>query len=411
MAPAERSVAAGPMRSRVHDLLEDAEGTGCEGPNDGERSLVASSSFAPPRGSTSGGMASSSRSRTRLGVTCDASPEHEDERKNAERWEGILERWLRRTHEKELEPGPFKRLRARRARRICLLEACGNPKFQLSTEDRERLSALDLHRTDGPIRGACSATEVPEAAPASSAEPREPEEQSTCPDFKAPPAKSGKKLWLVADYPMPPAWKGHPKREAKDALRPGGWAPTNKDFWAAVPTGADAQTAESAAEIRSKLKKAGKVAELNIVGHGNSSGIGMSGTVTPNKGGEVSVGFGNIFTAADFKPDTHPEVRESLVPGAAINLFSCHAAGGAIGMAKLIAENTCTAVRASPNQISYCPSINNPPTRITDRNWVFVEPGTTADGSCAELRQRGFRNLIPSLRTTTPGKKHKPIVL
>ncbi|NVB39319.1 hypothetical protein G6O69_15860 [Pseudenhygromyxa sp. WMMC2535] len=163
-------------------------------------------------------------------------------------------------------------------------------------------------------------------------------------------------------------------------------------------------------------KSPGSIAELNIVGHGNKNYLGLAGKITPTAHG-VDVDFTSWMDIGDFeterirridleaaKTQTVPEDPESMAnrfaPGAAINIYACHAGGG-FAFGESLAKALCVTVRAFSRTIGYCPDIADNRSRITDRSWVAI-------GDSCEGRTRGFTSLLGQFGQVGPNKPKKP---
>ncbi|NEZ56226.1 eCIS core domain-containing protein [Adonisia turfae] len=375
--------------------------------------------------------------------TCTQSEEEETELNRARRplIHSILTGWLRKVENKNLKVGPLRRLRARRARRICLLSLCGDSDFSLTDNALiQKLQAFDLATDKGKAYGVCSRLGNV-SAPTDTATPQEDAEETEetiCPDFKMPPASQGKTLWVLGDFKKPAVWNNQ-HREAKAMVGDHTWSPSTEDFRAAA--GGKGEVIGSVKALADKIKAQGKkgVSELNLVGHGNDSYLALSGKIFP-PGEEIIDEYGDederpISTARVNFNETGlvngyalsvdgaagMDLKPYFAPGAVINLYACNTATLSVLPAG-IAKQLCTVVYRSDDTISYCPHINNKnpkKLKIVSRNKVYVEgTGTETSSSttrtCQNSQKDGFEAL--KLRQVKPGaltqkRRKQPISL
>ncbi|MEM1251931.1 MAG: DUF4157 domain-containing protein [Cyanobacteria bacterium P01_H01_bin.21] len=340
----------------------------------------------------------------------------------------ILMRWLRRVDNKDLRVGSLPRLRARRARRVCLLSLCGDPDFSLTNNAlAQKLQAFDLETDKGKAHGVCSRLSNVSTPTDTAAAPEETEEaeETICPDFKMPPASQGKTLWILGDFKKPAVWNNQ-HREAKAMVGDHTWSPSTDDFRAAA--GGKGEVIGSVKALADKIKAQGKkgVSELNLVGHGNDSYLALSGKIFP-PGQEIIDEYGDederpidtarvnfadagLVNGYELSPNGSAgmDLKPYFAPGAVINLYACNTATLSVLPAG-IAKQLCTLVRRSDDTISYCPHINNrnpKKLKIVSRNKVYVEgTGTETDSkatrTCQNSQKNGFEAL--KLRPVKPG--------
>jgi len=279
------------------------------------------------------------------------------------------------------------------------------------------------------VEGSPGAAKKAAASPAQAGgTPSQSAEAQTCPDYKAPPATSGKKLWVVGNWEKPAKWSRSPRAEAYDAYHAENgdrWAPSVEDFRAGVPK--VPAIVSTRAELHELIRRQGKngIAELNIIGHGHEDGLYLNGKMTPligQKKGNVIVDFTG-FEASQigilaFEPSSRQggKFKQYFAPGAEVNLLACHLAVSP-EVPEEIAKDLCVAVNAPGTNITYCPTLDGIITGegknrqeslrgISDRRLMAVgASGSSDDLSKEELckgRQPGFVSIMKGLHHYKP---------
>ncbi len=189
-------------------------------------------------------------------------------------------------------------------------------------------------------------------------------------------------------------YAGFPSVPAEVAkAKAGKWNPTTIDFSTNAGRSGGGSGAKDLPELINIIAKQGKgaIKKLGIIGHSNSTALGLSGDVHTQ-----GVPLRGVITDGTLKANKAKidAIKDRFATGASIILYSCNSGGITNGLADAVSDAFGVCVKGFKNNVLWCITFDNAPLAITSRGNVFYEnpndplAGSGVHPSCANFNKK-----------------------